>query len=63
MNKYEQESALYFELKGTPESSRESYSRRVDAFIRYMQGRQKCMENVTQEDIQQYILHGQSLFC
>lgn len=57
MNDYEQEINLYFELKGTPDSSRESYSRRMNAFIQFTQERQKNMENVTEEDIQQYILY------
>jgi len=33
MNHYEQEIDLYFELKGTPDSSRESYLRRIFAFL------------------------------
>ncbi|SDF46720.1 hypothetical protein SAMN04488499_10511, partial [Sporomusa acidovorans] len=37
MKNYEQEINLYFELKGTPESSRESYLRRMQAFITYIQ--------------------------
>lgn len=57
MNQYEQEVDLYFELKGTPESSRESYLRRMNAFVRFMQNRQTCMEDVTEGDIQQYILY------
>lgn len=57
MNNYKQEIDLYFELKGTPESSRESYLRRMNAFVQFIQDRQKCMENVTEGDIQQYILY------
>lgn len=57
MNNYEQEIDLYFELKGISESSRESYSRRMDAFIQFMQDREKLMEDVTEGDIQQYILY------
>jgi site-specific recombinase XerD len=56
MKHYEQEINLYFELKGTPDSSRESYLRRIYAFINFMQGRHKCMEDITESDIQQYIL-------
>ena len=33
MKSYTQEMELYFELKNTPESSRESYWRRVQAFL------------------------------
>lgn len=57
MNQYRQEIELYFELKGTSESSRESYLRRVSAFINYMQNQHKCMEDITEGDIQQYILY------
>ncbi|MGE5631786.1 MAG: tyrosine-type recombinase/integrase [Caulobacteraceae bacterium] len=57
MNHYEQEIGLYFELKGTPDSSRESYSRRIYAFVNFMQDRHKCMEDITESDIQQYILY------
>lgn len=57
MNSYKQEIELYFELKGTPESSRESYKRRMNAFVEFMQDRQKHIEDVTEGDIQQYILY------
>lgn len=57
MSRYEQEIDLYFELKGTPESSRESYLRRMHAFVKYMHDRNECPEEVTERDIQQYILH------
>lgn len=57
MNDYGQEIDLYFELKGTSDSSRESYSRRMKAFIRFIQECKKDIENVTEEDIQQYILY------
>lgn len=57
MNRYEQEINLYFELKGTPSSSKESYLRRINAFAKFMQERNKCMEDITESDIQQYILY------
>jgi len=57
MKHYEQEIDLYFELKGTPDSSRESYLRRMHAFINFMQALHKRMEDVTECDIQQYILY------
>jgi len=57
MNNYEQEINLYFELKGTPESSKESYYRRMNAFIKFMQGQKKCIEDIEERDIQQYILY------
>lgn len=57
MNQYQQKIDLYFELKGTPESSKESYSRRIYAFINFIQDQHKCMEDITESDIQQYILY------
>lgn len=57
MNQYEQEIDLYFELKGMPDSSKESYLRRMNAFIAFMQDRSVCMEALTEKDIQQYILY------
>lgn len=57
MTKYDQEIKLYFELKATPDSSQESYMRRIQAFITFMQAKKTCMEDVTESDIQQYILY------
>ena len=57
MNHYEQEIDLYFELKGTPDSSKESYLRRINAFINFIQDRRKCVEDITESDIQQCILY------
>lgn len=57
MKQYDQKINLYFELKGLPESSQESYSRRMRAFLKYMNESNKIIENVTLEDIQLYILH------
>ncbi|WHX40363.1 hypothetical protein QNH36_22425 [Mesobacillus sp. AQ2] len=36
MNTYDQKVNLYFELKNTPESSRESYGRRIRSFTSFM---------------------------
>lgn len=55
MNNYLQDVELYFELKGTPKSSKESYFRRIEAFLDYVGDRQP--EDITQQDIQQYILY------
>jgi len=57
MKKYEQQINLYFELKGTPESSRESYFRRMKAFITYIDTQNKDIEDIIETDIQQYILY------
>ena len=52
MNKYK-ETVGSVELKGTPESTRESYSRRMKAFWSYMQDSGKPIEDMNEEDIQQ----------
>ena len=57
MNDYTQEIDMYFELKGTPNSSKESYLRRMNAFVKFIQTRNKCVEEITEVDIQQYILY------
>jgi len=57
MNQYEQEIDLYFELKGTPDSSKESYLRRMRAFITFIEEKNKYPEEITETDIQQYILY------
>lgn len=56
MKNYEQEINLYFELKGTPESSRESYLRRMEAFIRFIQNQNKWLDDIAETAIQHYIL-------
>jgi len=57
MNDYRQAITLYFELKGTPDSSRESYNRRIEAFIKYLQNRKMSIDSISEIDIQQYILY------
>ena len=57
MNDYTQEIDMYFELKGTPTSSKESYLQRINAFVKFIQSENKCVEEVTERDIQQYILY------
>ncbi len=57
MLNYAQEMELYFELKGTPQSSRESYFRRFKAFVGFIQARNKVIEQITERDIQEYILY------
>jgi len=55
---YKQEMDLYFELKDTPESSRESYLRRLKAFTEFFQAKNnKAPEDITEKDIQDYILY------
>lgn len=57
MKQYEQKIELFFELKGTPDSSRESYWRRMWAFLSYLEKIKRPIEEMTHEDIQQYILY------
>ncbi|MBB6446826.1 hypothetical protein [Bacillus benzoevorans] len=38
MKQYEETIELFFELKGSPESTKESYYRRIRAFSSYMEG-------------------------
>jgi site-specific recombinase XerD len=54
---YKEEIDLYFELKGTPSSTREAYSRRIGTFINYLQKRDKRVEDATISDVQQFLLH------
>lgn len=48
---------LYFELKDSPESTREAYSRRIIAFLDYLEKHNKQIEDMTLEDVQLYILY------
>lgn len=57
MINYAQEMDLYFELKGTPQSSRESYFRRLKAFMEFEQDKNKSIEEIADRDIQEYILY------
>lgn len=57
MNQYDKKIELYFELKDTPESSRESYARRIQSFLYFMSEQDRPIELTTLEDIQKYILH------
>lgn len=57
MENYLEEINLYFELKDTPYSSRESYFRRIKAFTEFMQNKGKDPVLTEEKDIQQYILY------
>lgn len=54
---YTQQIKLYFELKGTPESSKESYFRRIKAFVRFLEQDNVSIEDIKVSDIQRYILY------
>lgn len=55
---YDDEIELYYELKGTPEVSIESYYRRIQAFLKFIQSQNKNVETINKTDIPQYILYG-----
>jgi len=54
---YSKEVELYFELKGSPKATRESYNCRVNVYLKFLHGRGVTPENSTDRDIQQFILH------
>jgi site-specific recombinase XerD len=57
MNEYLETIELYFELRGTPESSQESYLRKIRAFLSYLKDQGRPIEDMNEQDIQQYILY------
>lgn len=57
MKTYDSDINLYFELKGSPEATKESYTTRINAFMRFIHCQQKNVEEITLSDIQQYILY------
>lgn len=57
MKQYEETLELYFELKGSPESTKESYCRRIRPFLSYMKELNRSIDDSNAEDIQQYILY------
>jgi site-specific recombinase XerD len=57
LNQYLQEIELYFELKGMPETSRESYLRRIKGFVKFIYEGNRSFEEICEKDVQQYILY------
>lgn len=57
MTDYCREIELYFELKGAPESTKESYLRRLKSFGRFVLAENKYIDDITVQDIQRYILY------
>lgn len=57
MENYIDEFNIYFELKNAPESTRESYLRRIKAFIKFVTANGKSMEDIDVQDIRAYILY------
>jgi site-specific recombinase XerD len=54
---YSQELELYFELKGSPNTTKKSYDCLVNVFIKYLNERNIAVEQLTDRDIQQFILY------
>jgi integrase len=57
MKQYEETIELFFELKGSPESTKETCFRRIRAFSTYMEGLNRPIEDTNNEDIQQLLGH------
>ncbi len=57
MTTYEDDINMYFELKGSPESTRKSYYIRINAFLKFFEEQKKNIDEITLPDIQQYILY------
>lgn len=57
MKQYQETLELYFELKGSPESTKEAYNRRIRAFLSYINEPERSIDDLNEEDIQQYILY------
>lgn len=56
MDKYLKAMGIYFELRGAPETTKKAYIRRARTFMKYIL-QQKSLDDVTEYDIQQYILY------
>jgi site-specific recombinase XerD len=54
---YSQELEMYFELKGSPKSTRDNYNCTVNVYIKYLDRLGITPEQSTDRDIQQFILH------
>ena len=52
MKNYMDRVNLYFDLKGTTESSRESYYRRIEAFLSYLDYHNRPIDHFNDGDIQ-----------
>jgi site-specific recombinase XerD len=54
---YIQKFELYFELRGLPGTSQDSYLRLLGLFVRHIEERGKAVDSLSYDDIQEYILH------
>ena len=57
MQGYREQISLYFELKNLPESTQESYLRRIEKFWEYIEQQHKTIEEITTADIHQFIIY------
>ena len=48
---------MYFELKGSPKTTRENYNCTLNVYIKHLEGRGIAPEQSTDRDIQQFILY------
>jgi site-specific recombinase XerD len=48
---------LYFELRGLPETSKDSYLRLLGLFVKHIDDRGKAVDSFSYDDIQEYILY------
>lgn len=54
---YSQELELYFELKGSPESTKKHYDCLITVFAKHLSNHGVTLEESTERDIQEFILH------
>lgn len=57
LNQYIDEIKMYFELYGNSNTTNESYLRRINDFLKYVEIKNDTINNITINDIQQYILY------
>lgn len=56
MKEYYEKVEICFDFKEPPDSSRESFWRKIRAFLSFMQNSNRSIENMKEDDFQQYIL-------
>jgi site-specific recombinase XerD len=60
---YIQRFELYFELRGLPETSKDSYLRQFRLFVKHISDRGKSVDSLSYDDIQEYMLHLKNQKC
>jgi site-specific recombinase XerD len=56
-DEYIQRFELYFELRGLPDTSRDSYLRLFQLFVKHISDQGKSIESLSYDDIQEYMLY------